>query len=441
MKWILPILNSPMNDQGFDISDFKSIREDLGGNNAFIEFIKKAHEKNIRVVFDVAINHTSSEHFWFKEARKSKNSKYRNYYIWNEDTNKYTKARLLFEGMEDSNWAYNEETNDYYFHRFYKFQPDLNYKNPKVLIEMIKNLMYWREKGVDGFRMDAAPFLWKEEGTLCENLPQTHKLLKIFRKSFDYVTDGTKFIAEANLEPKSVVEYFGDGDECNMAYNFPLMPKFYLAVKEANGSYIINSLKELPKIPKNCEWLNFLRCHDELTLEFSSELEREKMNKYFLKNDLWKFRNGLGIAGRIYNLFEGDVKKILLIHSLMFSVDGVPIIYYGDEIGQENDLEFYNKMKNKTGYADSRYLNRGILNTKKLNDLKDKKSDTYKIFNGIKDLIKFKKYSKGKSKYSFKNGVFISEMDNLIVYNNLTDKEISIDKIKLGEYEYKWVKK
>ncbi|MFW5799351.1 MAG: alpha-amylase family glycosyl hydrolase, partial [Spirochaetota bacterium] len=344
--WLLPILESPLNDQGFDISDYYKVREDLGGNEAFSHFIEAAHKRKIKIIFDIAINHSSCEHKWFKSAKSSKNSEYRDYYIWNEDTEKYKEARLLFKGIINSNWTYNKETDDYYFHRFYPIQPDLNYKNPDVLIEMIKALAFWKLFGVDGFRLDAAPFLWKEENTKCENLWETHLILKLFRASLDYIGAGTLLIAEANLMPEYLIEYYGKDDECQASYHFPLMPNFYLAIAESEPKHIINT--PFPDIPDNCQWLTFLRCHDEVTLEFTPIEDREKMIKYYLRDNLWVFREQEGISGRLYDLIDKDYRKVLLAYSPLFSMEGTPIIYYGDEIGMENDINFYNFMIHKT---------------------------------------------------------------------------------------------
>jgi len=465
--WLLPVLNSPLMDQGFDISDYYKIREDLGTNEDFKNFLDIAHQNGIKVIFDIAINHTSSEHPWFKSAKSSKDSPYRDYYIWSENTEKYKDARLLFKGMVNSNWEYNEETKDYYFHRFYPFQPDLNYKNPQVLIEMIRILVFWKKMGVDGFRMDAAPFLWKEEGTNCENLPQTHKILKIFRLALDYIQEGSILVAEANLRPNDVVEYFGDGDECHAGYHFPLMPKFFLTVAEKDYSHILEALKpeNTPEIPDSCRWFTFLRCHDELTLEFVSEEERIKMNNYYLKDPLWTFREGEGIAGRLYELMDKDVRKVLLSFSMLFTTEGSPIIYYGDELALENDYDFYNKMVEKTGFKDSRFLNRGPINWEYVeNKLKDENSKEYTVYNEIKKMLNVRNEYieffeakgviipvKDKSLYVVKKRV----KDKMLwAFHNLTneDKKVELKKegysildnnkvelLELKPYEYKWI--
>ncbi len=448
--WLLPILKSPMVDQGFDISDYYKIREDLGTNQEFINFLDKAHQKGIKIVFDIAVNHTSNQHKWFQDAKKSKSSRYRDFYIWNDNKDKYTDTRLLLKGVSNSNWTYNEKTDDYYFHRFYDIQPDLNYKNPEVLYEMLKAFTYWKSKGVDGFRMDAAPFLWKKEGTNCENLKETHLILKIFRAVFDSISKGTVMIAEANQMPEDVIEYLGNGDECHVVYNFPIMPRIFLSLAENDVKHIKEQLDNLVKLkqPKNTAWFTFLRCHDELTLEFVNEKERELMNHYYLKEPDWTFREGKGISGRLFNLLEGNVNKILLAYSILFSIQGTPIIYFGDEIGMENDVEFYKKMNKKFGYKDSRYLNRGPFDDSKYEKAKNSpNSKSAIIYRGLKDMIDFKNNNKElfkrKPEYKTKDNLLISKRslnDNILtIINNLSETEKSYNNNTLKPYDYIWI--
>ncbi len=448
--WLLPILESPMQDQGFDISDYYKVRSDLGTNEEFYDLINEIHKNGMKIIFDVAVNHTSIDHEYFKESRKSKDNSYRNWYIWNKDKNKFNSTRILFKGMMDSNWEYDKKTGEYYFHRFYDIQPDLNYKNPEVLIEMINILSFWKIKGIDGFRMDAAPFLWKEEGTNSENLEKTHLILKIFRKALDYLGEGTSLIAEANQPPKEVVEYFGDGDECHAAYHFPLMPKVYLSIAENKPEYIMEALSEknTPKIPEGTQWLVFLRCHDELTLEFVTEEEREKMINNYLHDKRWIFREGEGISGRLMNLFEFDTRKILLAYSTMFSLRGTFINYFGDEFGMTNNDDYYKRIKEITGYTDSRYFNRGPFDWTLLEKAKngDNKKNSH-LYKSIKEMITNKNENEElfiqKARLIIEENVLISKRktDNkkLTIYNNFDDKEKNIESIHLEPYEYKWI--
>lgn len=448
--WLLPILESPMQDQGFDISDYYKVRSDLGTNEDFYELINLIHDNGMKIIFDVAINHTSVEHEYFQKSRSSKNNPYRNWYIWNKDNKKYNSTRILFKGMMNSNWEYDDKTGEYYFHRFYEIQPDLNYKNPDVLIEMINVLSFWKIKGIDGFRMDAAPFLWKEEGTNSENLGKTHLILKIFRESLDYIEEGTALIAEANQPPKDVVEYFGKGDECHAAYHFPLMPKVFLSIAESNPEYIIQALSEknTPKIPENCQWLVFLRCHDELTLEFVTEEERKKMLKNYLHDKRWIFREGEGISGRLMNLFQKDIRKILLAYSTMFSIKGTFINYFGDEIGMENNDDYFKRMKDITGYSDSRYFNRGPFDWELLNEIKnDEKKDNKKLFEKISEMIEIKNKNEElfnqETQLIIENNVLISKRTlngkKLVIYNNFEDKSKNIDNTYLEPFGYEWI--
>ncbi|MDD5695997.1 MAG: alpha-amylase family glycosyl hydrolase, partial [Bacteroidales bacterium] len=354
--WLLPILESPMRDAGFDISDYRSIRADLLGlpatasreekETVFVRFLRRAHEKNIRVIFDIALNHTSNEHPWFKESRKSIDNKYRNYYIWNKNDHKYSDARIIFKGLCTSNWEKDGE--EYFFHRFFEFQPDLNYRNPSVLLEMAGHLLYWLEKGVDGFRADAIPYIWKEEGTSCENLPQTHTLIRFLRTALDYVRPDTLLLAEACQKPHLVVEYFGKGDECNAGYHFPLMPQLYKAVAMQSSQPVQHTLSPeiTPEIPDNAQWFTFLRCHDELSLElvYVTEEDRRYIHEHYCKKPEWDFRLGQGISARLSELMDRDPDKIGMIFSIMLTLPGTPVIYYGDEFGKTNDELYYQEM-------------------------------------------------------------------------------------------------
>ncbi|MFW5955995.1 MAG: alpha-amylase family glycosyl hydrolase [Halorhabdus sp.] len=448
--WLLPVLESPMVDQGFDVSDFTSVRDELGGNEAFLEFVDAAHEKDIKVLFDVPINHTSDQHPWFQNARQSESAEYREYYIWNENTEKYQDTRLLLKGVSDSNWTYNEPTDDYYFHRFYDVQPDLNYKNPDVMIDMLRNLTYWKVQGVDGFRMDAAPFLWKREGTDCENLPKTHAVLKLYRAAFEYVAEGTAMIAEANQPPTDVVDYFGDGDECNVAYNFPVMPTFYLALAENDPTYITDELATLETldVSEDAQWFTFLRVHDELTLEFVTEEERQLLNYHYLEDERWSFREGEGISGRLYNLLGEDPDRVLLAYSMLFAVEGTPIVYYGDEIGMDNDEAYYESMNEQLGYDDSRYLHRGPFDEqRKTEAMTDEDSDAHTIWSGLRELIATRTDETAlfdqQPTYRAANDVFVSRRETderrLTIYNNVSSEPRIVDDRTLDGEDYEWV--
>jgi maltose alpha-D-glucosyltransferase/alpha-amylase len=371
--WLLPILESPMKDAGFDISDYTKIRDSLtgGDEDVFDDFLLEAHKRGMRVIFDIALNHCSIEHPWFQEAISDKNSSKRDYFIWSDSQDKYKEARIIFKGLCTSNWEWESNTEQYYFHRFFAIQPDLNYRNPRVLLEMTKVLVNWKLRGLDGFRADAIPYIWKEEGTNCENLPKTHTVVKFFRAALDFIEEDTLLLAEACQPPKKVVEYFGDGDECNAAYHFPVMPRIYRSLAEQSNEAVQMALSPdfTPQdIPDNCQWMMFLRCHDELTLEMVTPEERKTVFDFYVKDPLWNFREGEGISARLATLFEENPKRIKLAYSIMFSLLGTPIVFYGDEFAKTNDMNFYTEQVELTKIKDSRYLVRGRINWDEVED-------------------------------------------------------------------------
>lgn len=401
--WLLPVLESPMKDAGFDISDYEMIRAELLGlpegapkearDEVFKSFIDEVHRRGIRVIFDIAMNHCSVEHKWFKEAEEPDSPK-RDYFIWSDSKERYKQARIIFKGMMESNWEYHEKSGQYYFHRFFEIQPDLNYRNPKVLMEMTRTLIGWKLRGIDGFRVDAVPYLWKEEGTNCENLPKTHQIVKFFRAALDYISEGTLLLAEACQPPVDVVSYFGDSDECHAAYHFPVMPRIYRAMAEENKEAIEMALSPsfTPEIPDEAQWFMFLRCHDELTLEMVTPKERKFIYDFYVKKDEWDFRQGEGISARLSDLLGSDKRRIKLAYSIMFTLLGTPIIYYGDEFAKGNDEKYFDEMYKMTGYKDSRYLVRGRIDWDKVqNDLASPDSLAHSVYQTTKEMISARK--------------------------------------------------
>jgi len=393
--WLLPILDSPGRDAGFDIKDYRKVRPDLldykPQDEVFDAFLEKAHQKGIKVLFDIAINHTSEEHPWFVESKKSKDNPYRDYYIWDKDDKKYQDARIIFYGIEESNWK--KEGDEYFFHRFFDFQPDLNYRNPQVLVEMTRNFLFWLKKGVDGFRADAIPYLWKEEGTDCENLPQTHNIVKFFRAVIDYVRPNTLLLAEACQKPKEVVKYFGDGDECHAGYHFPLMPQIYKAIAQQSAEPITTTLSRqiTPEIPEASQWFTFLRCHDELSLElvYVTEEDRKFIHESYCKKLEWDFRLGQGISSRLAELMDNDADKIALIYSVMLTLPGTPVVYYGDEFAKQNDKDFYDEQIKLTGKDDTRFLVRGRVDWKELEtQLQNPETLSAKVYSKLSTMLK-----------------------------------------------------
>lgn len=334
--WLQPIYPSPRMDDGYDIADYCDIDPHYGTLDDFHTFLAEAHARGLRVITDLVLNHTSDQHPWFKAARSSKTSPYRDYYVWSDTDQKYKEARIIFLDIEKSNWAWDEVTGQYYWHRFYSSQPDLNYDNPRVCAEMLNVMKFWLNLGVDGFRADAVPYLFEREGTTCENLPETHRYLKEIRRFLDVHYPGKILLAEANQWPADVRPYFGDGDEFHMAFHFPVMPRIFMALARADCSPIVDILSATPKIPDICQWCTFLRNHDELTLEMVTPEEREYMWQTFAP--LPRMRLNLGIRRRLASLLDNDRRKIELLNSILFTLPGSPILYYGDEIGMGDNI-------------------------------------------------------------------------------------------------------
>ncbi len=334
--WLLPFYSSPQKDDGYDISDFYQIQPEYGTVRDFKALIRAAHKRGIRVVADLVMNHTSDQHPWFIESRSSRKSSKRDYYVWSDTDQKYKDARIIFVDTEESNWAYDKTTGQFYWHRFFSHQPDLNYDNPRVRTAMMRVINYWLRMGLDGFRCDAVPYLFEREGTNCENLPETHQFLKEIRAKIDEKFEDKVLIAEANQWPIDVLPYFGDGDEFHMAFNFPLMPRIFMALRSELGEPIKNIMRQMPSIPRSCQWGLFLRNHDELTLEMVSDEERDYMYREYAKNG--KMKLNLGIRRRLAPLLNNGRRQIELLNNLLFTLPGSPVIYYGDEIGMGDNI-------------------------------------------------------------------------------------------------------
>lgn len=334
--WLLPIYHSPLTDDGYDIADYYGIHPDYGSLEDFKALLGSAHARSLRIIMDLVLNHTSDQHPWFQSARSDRNSPYRDYYVWSDTGQEYAGARIIFLDTEKSNWTWDSVAGQYYWHRFYSSQPDLNFDNPAVQAEMLKVVDFWLGLGVDGFRVDAVPYLFEREGTNCENLPETHACLKRLRSFVDEKYPGRLLLCEANQVPQDVRAYFGEGDEFQMAFQFPLMPRIFMALKQGQRAPIVQALEQTPPIPPGCAWANFLRNHDELTLEMVTPAERDWMWARYAPQTC--MRQNLGIRRRLAPLLENDLRRIELAHSLIFSLPGVPFLYYGDEIGMGDDL-------------------------------------------------------------------------------------------------------
>jgi maltose alpha-D-glucosyltransferase/alpha-amylase len=330
--WLLPFYPSPLRDDGYDISDYMKIHPDYGTLADFKRFLREAHNQGIRVVTELVLNHTSDQHPWFLRARRARpGSQHRGYYVWSDTPDKFHQARIIFSDFEHSNWAWDPVAKSNYWHRFYSHQPDLNFDNPKVHQEMLKVVDHWLEMGVDGLRLDAVPYLYEREGTNCENLPETHVYLKKLRAHVEATFPDRMLLAEANQWPEDAVDYFGQGDECHMAYNFPVMPRIFMSLWMEDRHPILDIMAQTPTIPENCQWALFLRNHDELTLEMVSDEERDYMYRAYARES--KARINLGIRRRLAPLMQNNRRKMELINFLLFSFPGSPIIYYGDELG------------------------------------------------------------------------------------------------------------
>ncbi len=334
--WLNPIYVSPKKDDGYDVADYYTIDPIYGTNEDFFTLVENVHQRGMRIIMDLVLNHTSDQHHWFQEAKKGPSSPFFDYYVWSKDPNKYKDARIIFIDSEKSNWTYCPENGYYYWHRFYYHQPDLNYDNPAVREEMKNVIRYWLDKGIDGFRVDAVPYLFEREGTNCENLPETHKYLKEIRALVDEEYPGTILLAEANQWPEDLLPYFGNGDEFHMAFNFPLMPRLFMALKKHDTTCIREIMQGLPHIPETAQWCIFLRNHDELTLEMVTPEEREFMWKEYAPHP--RMRLNLGIRRRLFPLLDNDLRKVKLLHGVLLTLPGTPIIYYGDEIGMGDNI-------------------------------------------------------------------------------------------------------
>jgi maltose alpha-D-glucosyltransferase / alpha-amylase len=334
--WLLPMYQSPLRDGGYDIADFFAIHEDYGVIEDVRRFIDEAHQRGMRVIADLVMNHTSIDHPWFQEARSRPDSPKRDWYVWSDTKDRYQDARIIFIDAETSNWTWDEQGGAYYWHRFFHHQPDLNYDNPEVQEAMLDVLRFWLDLGLDGFRLDAVPYLFERDGTDCENLDETHAYLKRVRREVEENFPDRVLLAEANQWPADVVDYFGDGDECHMAFHFPVMPRMFMAARREDATPILEILDRTPPIPQNCQWGLFLRNHDELTLEMVTDDERDYMYKEYAKDP--RMRINLGIRRRLAPLLDNGRAEIELMTAILFSLPGSPVLYYGDEIGMGDNV-------------------------------------------------------------------------------------------------------
>jgi maltose alpha-D-glucosyltransferase/alpha-amylase len=334
--WLLPMYQSPLRDGGYDIADFFSIHGDYGTVDDFKNFVEQSHQRGIRVIADFVMNHTSADHPWFQESRADRANPRADWYVWSDTDERWPEARIIFLDTEPSNWTWDPVRGQYYWHRFFSHQPDLNYDNPEVADAMLNALRFWLDLGIDGFRLDAVPYLYERDGTNGENLLETHAYLKRVRSAVDARYPDRVLLAEANQWPDDVVEYFGDGDECHMAFHFPVMPRMFMALRREDATPILEILDRTPAIPESSQWGLFLRNHDELTLEMVTDEERDYMYTEYAKDPRMKLN--LGIRRRLAPLLDNARPDVELLHAIMFSLPGSPVLYYGDEIAMGDNI-------------------------------------------------------------------------------------------------------
>ncbi|MEJ2758849.1 MAG: maltose alpha-D-glucosyltransferase, partial [Anaerolineales bacterium] len=435
--WILPTYPSPLADDGYDISDYYGVHTDYGTLEDLQLLIDEIHKRGMYIITDLVLNHTSDQHHWFQEARKDRNSPYYNYYVWSDTNTKYPLARVIFNDSLDSNWTWDDEAQQYYWHRFFPQQPDLNYDNPEVRMEMLKIIDYWLEMGLDGFRADAVPYLFEREGTNCDNLPETHEFLQRVRAHIDIKFPGRILLVEANQWPKDVLPYFGDENrEANMAFHFPIMPRIFMALKKEERTPMVEILDQTPPIPPETQWCTFLRNHDELTLEMVTVENRQWMWEQYAPEP--RMRLNLGIRRRLAPLLDNDLHKIKLINSLLFTLPGSPIIYYGDEIGMGDNIWLKDRNGVRTpmqwdespnaGFSDappeelySPVINSLEFNPEKVN-VKQQMDDPDSILNFIRKVIRIRKRHPALGTGSLDWAKLTEENHSLAAFWRITDQ-------------------
>ncbi|HSP80299.1 MAG TPA: maltose alpha-D-glucosyltransferase, partial [Myxococcaceae bacterium] len=334
--WILPHYPSPLRDDGYDIADYYGVHPDYGTLADFQRLVDEAHKRDIRILSELVVNHTSDQHAWFQESRSNPHGPRRDFYVWSDTDDQYRGTRIIFLDTERSNWTWDPVAKQYFWHRFFSHQPDLNYDNPEVQEAMLDVMRFWLNMGVDGFRCDAVPYLFEREGTNCENLPETHAFLKRLRKTIDSEYPDKMLLAEANQWPADVRVYFGDGDEFHMGFHFPVMPRLFMALRREDRTPIVEILQQTPDIPDNCQWAIFLRNPDELTLERVTDEDRDYMYREYATDP--RMRINLGIRRRLSPLMDNGRRRIELMHSLLFTLPGTPVMYYGDELGMGDNI-------------------------------------------------------------------------------------------------------
>src|SRR5712691_522395 len=359
--WVLPFFASPLRDDGYDIADYVSVHPSYGSLKDFKTFLTAAHDRGMRVIIEMVLNHTSDQHPWFKEARSSRENPKRDWYVWSETDSRYEGVPIIFVDTETSNWAWDPISKSYYWHRFFSHQPDLNFDNPAVVEALWDIMKFWLNLGVDGFRFDAVPYLVEREGTSCANLPETHAIIRCLRKRLDHAYPGRMLLAEVNNWPVDIRAYFGDGDEFHAAFHFPLMPRMFMSVRLEDRKPIIDILEQMSEIPDTCQWFIFLRNHDELTLEMVTDIERDYMYDEYAMDKTMRINRG--IRRRLAPMMDNDRRRIELLNGLLMSMPGTPIVYYGDEIGMGDNIYLGDRNGVRTPMQWNGERNAGFSNT------------------------------------------------------------------------------
>ena len=451
--WLLPISPSPLRDDGYDVSDYCGIHEKYGTMADFQALVAEAHARSLKIMVELVPNHTSDQHPWFQASRNPEHpdyNQYKDYYVWRKTDEGYKQARIIFTDTEKSNWTFDPVRKAYFWHRFFSHQPDLNYDNPRVQQEMLQAIQFWINTGVDGIRIDAPPYLFEREGTNCENLPETHAFLKHMRATVDSYAPDTFLLSEANQWPEDVVHYFGSGDEMHMNFNFPLMPRLFMALAKRDRSPIVDILERTPQLPDSCQWGTFLRCHDELTLEMVTPEERTWMWNFYAPDP--RMRLNMGIRRRLAPLLNNDIRKILLMNSLLFTLGGSPFLYYGDEIGMGDNIWLNDRdgvrtpmqwdAKDNAGFSDAvakklftPVIDDAVYGYKKVN-VEAQMQDEHSLLNQIRHMIATRKTYQvfGRGSFSWINtlppsvaGYFRDwENEHFVVLNNLSDQPIQV---------------
>ncbi len=444
--WLLPITRSPLRDDGYDVSDYCNIHPDYGTLEDFRRLVTEAHRREVRIVVELIPNHTSDQHPWFQASHNPQHpdhATYRDWYVWSDTDQKYRDTRIIFIDTEHSNWTFDPLRGQYYWHRFFHHQPDLNYDNPAVQRAMLRVVQFWIDQGADGIRIDAPPYLYEREGTNCENLPETHAYLKRLRAFVDAYAPGTMLLSEANQWPEDVRPYFGDGDEMHMNYHFPLMPRIFMSLAKADRTPMVEILKRTPNLPAGCQWATFLRCHDELTLEMVTPEEREFMWNFYAPEP--RMRLNLGIRRRLAPLLGNDLGRILAANSLLLTCIGSPVIYYGDEIGMGDNIWLDDRDGVRTPMQWNDHRNAGFSTTERLYapladtavNVAQQRADPHSLLNALRHMIEIRKqhpaFGRGTCTWIDMGTNAVAayrreyERDRVLVVHNLADRSQPIE--------------